>query len=154
MTTSQGAPPPNPRCQLTGQANDFALIKSNPRELIEPTGAAESGTLPTGGDWFSASCLGITPLGPKDAGGPGLLADTGAFPVLGVRLDSRPRPPRLGRMSVELTRNRLAAERASFIEPCLPSPADKRPINAGTSVPSGDALGGWIDRGWSRHRPG
>ena len=66
MTTSQGVPPPNPRCQLTGQANDFALIKSNPRAPLS------SGTLPTGGDWFSASCLGIKPpLGPKDAGGPG-----------------------------------------------------------------------------------
>ena len=32
--------------------------------------------------------LGITPLGPKDAGGPGLLADTGAFPVLGVRVST------------------------------------------------------------------
>ena len=28
-------------------------------------------------------------------------------------------------MSVELMRKRLAADRASFIEPCLPSPADK-----------------------------
>ena len=30
-------------------------------------------------------------------------------------------------MSVELMRKRLAADRASFIEPCLPSPADKPP---------------------------
>ena len=30
-------------------------------------------------------------------------------------------------MSIELLRKRLAAERASFIEPCLPSPADKPP---------------------------
>jgi ATP-dependent DNA ligase len=30
-------------------------------------------------------------------------------------------------MSIERMRNRLAAERASFIEPCLPSPADKPP---------------------------
>jgi bifunctional non-homologous end joining protein LigD len=30
-------------------------------------------------------------------------------------------------MSIELLRKRLAADRASFIEPCLPSPADKPP---------------------------
>ena len=40
MTTSQGAPPPNPRCQLTGQANDFALIKCpramNPEPPLHP----------------------------------------------------------------------------------------------------------------------
>jgi bifunctional non-homologous end joining protein LigD len=30
-------------------------------------------------------------------------------------------------MSIELMRKRLAADRASFIEPCLPSPADKPP---------------------------
>src|SRR3954471_2136317 len=30
-------------------------------------------------------------------------------------------------MLIERMRNRLAAERASFIEPCLPSPADKPP---------------------------
>src|SRR3954451_23227874 len=30
-------------------------------------------------------------------------------------------------MSIELMRKRLAADRASFIEPCLPSPADKAP---------------------------
>ncbi len=35
-----------------------------------------------GDDHPIASCLGISsPLGPKDAGGPGLLADTGAFPI-------------------------------------------------------------------------
>jgi hypothetical protein len=38
------------------------------------------GTLSVGLDYPNASCLGNTPLGPKDAGGPGLLADTGAFP--------------------------------------------------------------------------
>jgi bifunctional non-homologous end joining protein LigD len=30
-------------------------------------------------------------------------------------------------MLIERMRGRLAAERASFIEPCLPSPADKPP---------------------------
>ena len=30
-------------------------------------------------------------------------------------------------MSIERMRERLAAERASFVEPCLPSPADKPP---------------------------
>jgi bifunctional non-homologous end joining protein LigD len=30
-------------------------------------------------------------------------------------------------MLIERMRRRLAAERASFIEPCLPSPADKPP---------------------------
>jgi bifunctional non-homologous end joining protein LigD len=30
-------------------------------------------------------------------------------------------------MLIERMRNRLAADRASFIEPCLPSPADKPP---------------------------
>src|SRR6476659_4686588 len=30
-------------------------------------------------------------------------------------------------MSIERMRERLAAERASFIEPCLPSPADQPP---------------------------
>ena len=30
-------------------------------------------------------------------------------------------------MSIELLRKRLPADRASFIEPCLPSPADKPP---------------------------
>jgi hypothetical protein len=29
-------------------------------------------------------------------------------------------------MSIELLRKRLAADRASFIEPCLPSPAVKQ----------------------------
>ena len=33
-------------------------------------------------------------------------------------------------MSIELMRKRLAADRASFIEPCLPSPADKPPSGA------------------------
>ena len=30
-------------------------------------------------------------------------------------------------MSIELLRKSLSADRASFIEPCLPSPADKPP---------------------------
>jgi|SRR4051812_32287955 hypothetical protein len=30
-------------------------------------------------------------------------------------------------MSIELLRKSLSAERASFVEPCLPSPADKPP---------------------------
>jgi hypothetical protein len=30
-------------------------------------------------------------------------------------------------MSIELLRKRLSADRASFIEPCLPSAADKPP---------------------------
>jgi bifunctional non-homologous end joining protein LigD len=30
-------------------------------------------------------------------------------------------------MSIELLRKRLSADRASFIEPCLPSPTDKPP---------------------------
>ena len=30
-------------------------------------------------------------------------------------------------MLIELLRKRLSADRASFIEPCLPSPADKPP---------------------------
>ena len=33
-------------------------------------------------------------------------------------------------MSIELLRKRLAADRASFIEPCLPSPADQPPSGA------------------------
>src|SRR4051812_39183696 len=33
-------------------------------------------------------------------------------------------------MSIDLMRMRLAADRASFIEPCLPSPADKPPSGA------------------------
>ena len=33
-------------------------------------------------------------------------------------------------MSIELLRKRLAADRASFIEPCLPSSADKPPSGA------------------------
>ena len=49
------------------------------------------------------------------------------LPVLGVRLDSPLHPPRLSCMSIELLRKRLPADRASFIEPCLPSPADKPP---------------------------
>jgi len=47
--------------------------------------------------------------------------------VLGVRLDSPLHPPRLSGMSIDLLRKRLSADRASFIEPCLPSPADKPP---------------------------
>ena len=54
----------------------------------------------------------------------------GAFPMLGVRLDSPLHPPRLAGMSIELMRERLAAARASFIEPCLPSPAEKPPAGA------------------------
>ena len=34
-------------------------------------------------------------------------------------------------MSIELLRKRLSADRASFIEPCLPSPADKPPSGPG-----------------------
>ena len=46
-------------------------------------GGGIPGTLSTERDWLSASCLGIAPpLAPKDAGGPGLLADTGAFPYV------------------------------------------------------------------------
>jgi hypothetical protein len=41
--------------------------------------------------------------------------------------DSSPRPPKLVGMSIDLMRKRLAADRASFVEPCLPSPADKPP---------------------------
>ena len=52
------------------------------------------------------------------------------LPVVGVRLDSPLRPPRLFGMSIELLRKRLAADRASFIEPCLPSPAHKPPSGA------------------------
>ena len=33
-------------------------------------------------------------------------------------------------MSIELLRKRLSADRASFIEPCLPSAADKPPSRA------------------------
>jgi bifunctional non-homologous end joining protein LigD len=33
-------------------------------------------------------------------------------------------------MLIERTRKRLAADRASLIEPCLPSPADKPPSGA------------------------
>jgi ATP-dependent DNA ligase len=33
-------------------------------------------------------------------------------------------------MLIERMRKRLAADRASFIEPCLPSPADKPPSGA------------------------
>jgi bifunctional non-homologous end joining protein LigD len=42
----------------------------------------------------------------------------------------RRRIPRLAAMSIELLRKRLAADRASFIEPCLPSAADKPPSGA------------------------
>ena len=43
--------------------------------------------------------------------------------------DSRLSPGALmfGGMLIERMRKRLAADRASFIEPCLPSPADKPP---------------------------
>ena len=34
------------------------------------------------------------------------------------------------RMLIERMRKRLAADRASFIEPCLPSPAEKPPSGA------------------------
>ena len=37
------------------------------------------------------------------------------------------RLPKLADMLIERMRKRLAADRASFIEPCLPSPADKPP---------------------------
>jgi hypothetical protein len=33
----------------------------------------------------------------------------------------------MSHMSIERMRERLAADRAAFIEPCLPSPADKPP---------------------------
>ena len=33
-------------------------------------------------------------------------------------------------MSIELLRKRLSDDRVSFIEPCLPSPADKLPSGA------------------------
>src|SRR4249919_3394439 len=91
-----------------------------------------AGTLPTGRDWFSASCLGISPpFWPlKGRGRPWSLGRSGAFPVLGVRLDSPLRPPRLSSMSIELLRKRLSDDRVSFIEPCLPSPADKLPSGA------------------------
>jgi bifunctional non-homologous end joining protein LigD len=47
-----------------------------------------------------------------------------------VRLDSLPGPRKLAAMLIERMRKRLAADRASFIEPCLPSPADKPPFGA------------------------
>ena len=50
--------------------------------------------------------------------------------MLGERLDSPLRPPRLPGMSIELLGKRLSADRASFIEPCLPSPADKPPTGS------------------------
>ena len=53
------------------------------------------------------------------------LSHGGAF-----RLNSAARPPRLSGMSIELLRKRLSADRASFIEPCLPSPADQPPSGA------------------------
>ena len=42
-------------------------------------------------------------------------------------LNSAPLLPRLAAMLIERMRKRLAADRASFIEPCLPSPTDKPP---------------------------
>ena len=44
------------------------------RGILEPSA--------TGLDYFSASCLGIAPLGPKDAGGPGQGGSRGLFPLL------------------------------------------------------------------------
>ena len=46
------------------------------------------------------------------------------------RFDSMPRLPKLGAMLIERMRKRLAADRASFIEPCLPSPAPKPPTGS------------------------
>jgi len=46
---------------------------------------------------------------------------------ISFRFDSSQRPPKLGCMLIERLRKRLAADRASFIEPCLPSPAGKPP---------------------------
>ena len=48
----------------------------------------------------------------------------------GRAINSPLRPPRLSSMSIELLRKRLSDDRASFIEPCLPSPADKLPSGA------------------------
>jgi hypothetical protein len=39
-------------------------------------------------------------------------------------------------MSIELLRKRLAADRASFIEPCLPSPADRPPPEGWSAYPN------------------
>jgi hypothetical protein len=50
------------------------------------------------------------------------LSHGGAF-----RFDSWLRLPRLAGMLIERMRKRRAVDRASFIEPCLPSPADKPP---------------------------
>ena len=62
----------------------------------------------------------------------GLLWPAASGPVLfsgdsRARFAFRPDTSYLCAMSVELMRKRLAADRASFIEPCLPSPADKPP---------------------------
>src|SRR3954449_1810153 len=46
---------------------------------------------------------------------------------ISFRFDSSPWPPRLSGMAIELLRKSLSADRASFIEPCLPSRADKPP---------------------------
>ena len=54
----------------------------------------------------------------------------GAFPPAGRATPLPLHPPRLSGMSIELLRERLAADRASFIEPCLPSPAEKPPSGA------------------------
>jgi ATP-dependent DNA ligase len=93
--------------------------------------AESSGTLPTGLDCLSASCLGklTAPLAPRTREAP-VRVVPGAFPMLGVRLDSPLRQPRLSGMSIELLRKRLSADRPIFIEPCLPSPADKPPSGA------------------------
>jgi ATP-dependent DNA ligase len=66
------------------------------------------------------------------------LPDKNGFTVVGLSLrrpftNSRPQTPKnrhgtyIPLMSIELMRKRLSADRARFVEPCLPSPADKPP---------------------------
>src|SRR3954464_13356186 len=44
-----------------------------------------------------------------------------------MRFDSQRSHSQIGGMSIDLLRKSLSADRASFIEPCLPSRADKPP---------------------------
>jgi hypothetical protein len=108
-----------------------------------------SGTLPAGFDYLSASCLGkLHPLGPnKDAGGPGLLAGTGAFsPVIARVGDLGPtnasRSPDLaGRLS-----GRGRAARYSTRKTCPASDASRPP--AGPAVNNGQRVAESSPSGW------
>jgi hypothetical protein len=49
------------------------------------------------------------------------------YQLRSTKMELSASPNKIIRLSIELLRKRLAADRASFNEPCLPSPADKPP---------------------------